>query len=111
MLLAQPQNPRDSNDPEPQDQTSKYAAQPRFGASPCSGPGKIVEYIGIGTLSNEHFVEGEEEDEELQWLLKRPINICQFVITPFFEGEAEFQNSAVCAANIHRQKNGGLERT
>ena len=37
-------------------------------------------------------MEGEEEDEEL-WLLKRPINICQFVTSPFFEGEAELQNS------------------
>ena len=31
-------------------------------------------------------MEGEEEDEEL-WLLKRPINICQFVTSPFFEAE------------------------
>jgi hypothetical protein len=35
--------------------------------------------------------------------------------SPFFEGEAELQKmpniTPVCAANIHRQKNGGLERT
>ena len=54
-------------------------------------------------------------DEEL-WLLKRPIEICQSGTTwsPFFEGEAELQNvpniAPVCAANIHRQMNGGLER-
>ena len=56
----------------------------------------------------------DEEDEEL-WLLKRPIEIRQSVPSPFFEGEAELQNvpniTPVCAANIHRQKNGGLERT
>lgn len=68
----------------------------------------------IETLRNEHFVEREEDDEE-QWLLKRPIGIFQSGTSPFFEGEAELQNppniAPVCAANIHRQKNGGLERT
>jgi hypothetical protein len=53
-------------------------------------------------------------DEEL-CLLKRPIEIRQSGTSPFFEGEAELQNmpniTPVCAANIHRQKNGGLERT
>jgi hypothetical protein len=53
-------------------------------------------------------------DEEL-WPFKRPIEIRQSGTSPFFEGEAELQNvpniAPVCAANIHRQKNGGLERT
>jgi hypothetical protein len=53
-------------------------------------------------------------DEEL-WLLKRPIEIRQSGTSPFFEGEAELQKepniTPVCTANIHRQKNGGLERT
>ena len=53
-------------------------------------------------------------DKEL-WRLKRPFDICHFGTSPFFEGEAELQKepniTPVCAANIHRQKNGGLERT
>jgi hypothetical protein len=59
-------------------------------------------------------VKGGGGDEEL-WLLKRPIEIRQSGTSPFYEGEAELQNVPnivpVCAANIHRQKNGGLERT
>ena len=49
------------------------------------------------------------------WLLKCPIKIRQSGTSPFFEGEAELQNmpniTPVCTANIHRQKNSGLERT
>ena len=68
----------------------------------------------IGALRNKHFVEREEDDEE-QWPLKHPIEICQSGTSPFFEGEAELQNppniAPVCMANIHRQKNGSLEQT
>ena len=52
---------------------------------------------------------------EKLWLLKCPIKIHQSGTSPFFEGEAELKKkpniTPVCAANIHQQKNSGLERT
>ena len=51
-------------------------------------------------------MEGEEEDG-CSNVLSISVSLEQLT-SPFFEGEAELQNSAVCAANIHRQKNGGL---
>ena len=40
----------------------------------------------------ESFVAEEGGDEEL-WLLKRPIKIRHFGTSPFYEGEAELQNT------------------
>ena len=71
-------------------------------------------YIDIEILRMENIRAEGCGDEEL-WLLKRPFEIRQSGTSPFFEGEAELQKkpniTPVCAANIHRQKNGGLERT